>query len=41
VKGIGGSEDDFILNLDSKDGEKVEKKCVVLGGCDYASFVSE
>jgi len=41
VKGIGGSEDDFILNLDSKDGAKVEKKCVVLGGGDYASFVSE
>ena len=39
VQGIGGSEDSFIL--DSKESEKDEKKCVVLGGGDYAIFVSE
>ena len=49
VKGVGGSDDDFILPLDlgndhgDGDGssDKVGKKVVVLGGGDYASFIAE
>lgn len=43
VKGVGGSDDDFILPLVDESVEEVEhdKKVVVLGGGDYASFIAE
>ena len=39
VKGVGGSEDDFLLPDDHSSG--IEKKVVVIGGGDYASFIAE
>lgn len=40
VKGIGGSADDFVLPKESVNGKGIGKKVVVLGGSDYASFIS-
>lgn len=42
LKKIGGSDEEFMLeDLDEKSGSSLEKKIVVLGGGEYASFVSD
>lgn len=42
LKKIGGSNEEFMLGeFDEKSVSRPEKKIVVLGGGDYASFVSE